>query len=409
MTTSGTVQENLQVLFDAMDATRAEREELYTWFHQHPELSMQEERTAARVEEELRAYGCEVLSLAGTGRVGILRNGDGPTVLFRADMDALPIAEDSGLEYAVAKERGLMHACGHDFHTACLLGATRAYAEHPAAWSGTLIALFQPGEEAGGGAQKMVDDGLAEKIPQPDVALAQHVGPFAPDYAMTTRPGALMAEATNWKITVYGRGGHGSQPHLSTDAVVLAANIITRLQTVIAREFDPQQMGILTVGSVHAGASSNSIADSAQLGINTRAMSPEATEQIVAALKRIVRAECLAAQSPREPEFELLDAVPPVHNDEATTARVVDSFTEIFGADAVYGNMAPLTGSEDFPIIPHALSVPYCYWGWGGFPDTEGAPANHSPAFNPALQPTLDTGTRYAIAGIGLWLAQARD
>lgn len=309
MTTSGTVPENLQVLFAALDATRAEREELYTWFHQHPELSMQEEHTAARVKEELRAYGCEVLSLAGTGRVGILRNGDGPTVLFRADMDALPIAEDSGLEYAVAKERGLMHACGHDFHTACLLGATRAYAAHPEAWSGTLIALFQPGEEAGGGAQKMVDDGLADKIPQPDVALAQHVGPFAPDYAMTTRPGALMAEATNWKITVYGRGGHGSQPHLSTDAVVLAANIITRLQTVIAREFGPQQMGILTVGSVHAGASSNSIAESAQLGINTRAMSPEATEQIVVALKRIVRALLLLVLgrfpghggSPRQP------------------------------------------------------------------------------------------------------------
>lgn len=287
MTTSGTVPENLQVLFAAMDATRTEREELYTWFHQHPELSMQEERTAARVEEELRAYGCEVISLAGTGRVGIVRNGDGPTVLFRADMDALPIAEDSGLEYAVSKERGLMHACGHDFHTACLLGAIRAYTEHPEAWSGTLIALFQPGEEAGGGAQKMVDDGLADMIPQPDVALAQHVGPFAPDYAMTTRPGALMAEAT--------------------------------------------------------------------------------------------------------------------------TTRVVDFFTELFGADAVYGNMAPLTGSEDFPIIPDALSVPYCYWGWGGFPEMEGAPANHSPAFNPALQPTLDTGTRYAIAGIGLWLAQARD
>ncbi|MEX3507136.1 hypothetical protein VVR85_07010 [Corynebacterium sp. LK2590] len=137
-------------------------------------------------------------------------------------------------------------------------------------------------------------------------------------------------------------------------------------------------------------------------------MSPEATEQIVAAIKRIVRAECLAAQSPREPEFDLLDAVPPVRNDKATTARVVDSFTELFGADAVYGNMAPLTGSEDFPIIPHALSVPYCYWGWGGFPDTGAAPANHSPAFNPALQPTLDTGTRYAIAGIGIWLAQAQ-
>lgn len=397
-------------LIKSLEATREEREELYKWFHQNPELSMEEYETSARIEAELDKLGYEVIAVGKTGKVGVLSNGDGPIVAMRADFDALPLAEDTGKDYSADPQLGRMHACGHDMHVTCLLGAARAFADHKDAWQGTFIALFQPGEEAGGGAQDMVDGGLAEKVPTPDVVLAQHVltGLFPADgsepvaYGVGTLSGPVMSAASNWKVTIHGKGGHGSKPHLAVDPVVVGARAVLALQTLVSREVDPREMAVVTVGAFNAGVSSNSIPSKAELGINTRAFSDEVSQYLQDGIKRIVTAECQAAGCP-EPEFEYLDSVPAVDNDEEATQKVMDAFRARFNEDEV-ADFGRDTGSEDFPLLPRAFGVPSCYWALGGFADPRTAPANHSPFFAPDLQPTLDRGTEAIIVAAGAWL-----
>ncbi|OYD61381.1 hippurate hydrolase [Rhodococcus sp. OK302] len=401
---------------------RGWQEDLYRDLHEHPELSHQEHRTAGIVAKRLRATGFSVhAGIGGTGVVGVLRGGDGPTVLLRADMDALPIREATGLPYAstgtasdaAGDEVPVMHACGHDVHVACLLGAAQLLADAVEHWNGTLIALFQPAEEVGDGARAMVDDRLGELFPTVDVALGQHVLP-APAGVVGTRSGPVLSAADSMRIIVHGRGGHGSMPQATVDPVVLAAMIVVRLQTVISRETVPGEPAVLTVGRIAAGTKSNVIADHAVLELNVRTYSEATRTAILDAIRRIVVAECQASRSPKDPEFELFDRFPLTANDSDATARVAAAFVGYFGERSVVLPMQ--TASEDFSDIPTALGVPYTYWGFGGIdPDvyrraelagrvSEDVPVNHSAVFAPVIQPTLDTKTEALVVAALAWL-----
>jgi amidohydrolase len=410
-------------VLEGLAGIRTEQEGLYRDVHEHPELSHQETRTAALVAGRLRDAGFEVHEgVGGTGVVGVLRNGDGATVLLRADMDALPVREATGMPYAstvvatdaAGAEVPVMHACGHDMHVACLAGAAHLLAAGREHWHGTLIALFQPAEEVGDGARRMVEGGLADLIPTPDVALAQHVMP-APAGRIGTHAGAALSAADSMRITVHGRGAHGSMPQAAVDPVVLAAMIVVRLQTVVAREVPPGETAVLTVGSLQAGTKSNVIPDHAVLQLNVRTFSDATRRTVLDAIERIVRAECQASGSPAEPEFELFDRFPLTENDAATTDRVATAFADFFGERAE--PVGSQSASEDFSDIPTALGVPYTYWFVGGI-DAElydaaeqagrvaqDVPVNHSARFAPVLQPTLDTGTQALVAGALAWLA----
>ncbi|MBV9830359.1 MAG: amidohydrolase, partial [Marmoricola sp.] len=351
-------------------------------------------------------------------------NGTGPTVLLRADMDALPVLEASGLPYAsdvVAADADgvdwpVMHACGHDVHVACLLGAVSLLAAATDAWGGTVVAVFQPAEEVADGARGMVDDGLADLVGSPDVALCQHVLPF-PAGVVGTRVGPVLSAADSMRITVHGRGAHGSMPQASVDPVVLAAMIVVRLQTVISRETTPGEPAVLTVGSIQAGTKSNVIPDHAVIALNVRSYHEPTRQAVLDAIRRIVTAECDASGSPLPPEFELFDRFPVTENDPEVTRRVTDAFQAHFGDQAV--ELPLQTASEDFSDIPTALGVPYTYWGIGGIDPAEyekarkagriaqDIPVNHSATFAPVLQPTLDTGTSALVVAALAWLSRA--
>lgn len=404
---------------------RAWQEDLYRDLHRHPELSHQEHRTAAVVAEPLGATGFAVTTgVGGTGVVGVLHNGAGPTVLLRADMDALPVREETGLPYASTETAipvgedapvPVMHACGHDMHTACLLGAARLLADGRQHWGGTLVVVFQPAEETIDGARGMVTDGLAELTGPVDVVLGQHVAPL-PAGALATIPGPAFAGCASIRITVYGRGGHASMPQSTVDPVVLAAAIVLRLQGVVAREVEPGEPAVVTVGRLHAGTRANIIADRAELLINIRFYSESVRSTLLAAIRRIVAAECAASGSPREPDFDIFEQAPITDNDTDVTARVDTAFTAVFGSEAM--TTAPrVIGSEDFSDIARGVDAPYTFWLFGGadpalfaVPGADDAmpldvPVNHSPHFAPVIQPTLNTGTTALVAAALAWLA----
>ncbi|UMG91826.1 amidohydrolase [Nocardioides sp. TF02-7] len=396
-------------------------EDLYRDLHAHPELSHQEHRTAALVPDRLRDAGCEVHEgIGGTGVVGVLAKGPGPTVLLRADMDALPVREETGLPYASTvtatdgdTEVPVMHACGHDVHVACLAGATTLLAQARDQWSGRLVVVFQPAEETADGARAMLDDGLAGIVGDVDVAMAQHVLPM-PAGRVGTRTGAVLSAADSMRITVHGRGAHGSMPQAAVDPVVLAAMIVVRLQTVVAREVAPGDPAVLTVGSIAAGSKSNVIPDHAVLQLNVRTYDEATRAAVLAAIERIVRAECQASGSPAEPELELFDRYPLTENDAGVTGRVAEAFAAFFGDRA--GELPQQSASEDFSDLPRAFGAPSTYWGIGGTdPDAyaraqeagrvaQDVPVNHSAGFAPVVQPTLDTGVEALVVGALAWL-----
>lgn len=404
------------------DSIQQEQEAFYRDLHQHPELSHQETRTAAAVATRLKAWGFEVTTdIGGTGVTGVMRNGEGSTVLLRADMDALPVQEKTGADYASTAEATdaegrstpVMHACGHDVHVSCLLGASRLLSENPDAWQGTLVVLFQPAEETGDGARGMLEDGLADAIPHPDVALGQHVL-VGPSGTVNTRVGPVLSSADSVRITVHGRGGHGSMPQNTVDPVILAAFIAVRLQTIVSRELPPSEPAVLTVGSIRAGTKSNIIPDDAILELNMRTYTTQTREHMLAAIARIARAESVASGAPKEPEIEVYDSFPLTSNDEAVTAKLAAAFREHFGDQT--GELPLQTASEDFSDVPTGLGAPYSYWGIGGT-DAElwrtavangtvesDIPGNHSPMFLPVMQPTLQTGTAALIVAAGAWL-----
>lgn len=379
------------------------QEELYVHLHKHPELSMQEFETAAEITRRLESFGYSVQQIGG-GVVGVLENGEGPTVLFRADIDALPVEENTDLPYR-SEVPGVMHACGHDLHITAGLGAASLLAENREAWGGTYIALFQPGEETAAGARSMVDHGLLDKIPKPDVALGQHVLASPAAGMVGTVSGPIFSAAASIKVTVFGKGSHGSMPHLGIDPILLASSIVLRLQGIVAREVSPFQFAVVTVGSLQAGTKANIIPDRAVLQLNIRAFDLGVRDQLLAAIERIVTAECDASGSPQPPQLETYDFYPPTTNDAAATAKVSEAFLEHFGPDRVI-TMDPITASEDFSVIPDAFGIPYCYWGFGGFAPGQQAFPNHNPGFGPVMQPTLRTGTEAAVSAVLAYLGK---
>ncbi|MGC9669849.1 amidohydrolase [Planosporangium sp. 12N6] len=388
--------------------------DLYQDLHRHPELSFAETRTAVELGHHLRELGYEVaVGVGRTGVVGVLRNGAGPTVMLRADMDALPVTERTGLPYASTRA-GVMHACGHDLHCAWLVGAAALLAHSGDRWAGTVLVVFQPAEEVGGGAEAMVDDGLFDRFGRPDVALGQHVGP-APAGRVLSRPGLMMAASDSLRVRLFGRGGHGARPESTVDPVVMAASTVLRLQTVVSREVPATEAAVVTVGALHSGTKENIIPDDAELKLSVRSFDPRIRELVLAGIERIVRGEAAAAGAPKPPEIELERAFAPVVNDEAATARVSDAFIAHFGADRVVP--APLlTGGEDFGEYSTRGGFPSVFWFVGGTdPDAyaraeqlgrvdRDIPSNHSPYFAPVLDPTLSTGVETLVTAALAWL-----
>jgi amidohydrolase len=418
VSSSDTVLRNLDDLLPDLEA-------LYKDVHSHPELSMQEMRTAGLAADRLRAAGYEVTTGVGkTGVVGLLRNGDGPTVMLRADMDALPIEETTGLPYASkvkatdpgGKTVPVGHMCGHDMHVAWLVGATTLLAQARKEWRGTVMAVFQPGEETAEGAQAMIDDGLFDRFPKPAVVLGQHVM-VGPAGAVAGRTGAITSAADSLQIRLFGRGAHGSMPQASIDPVVMAAATVMRLQTVVSREVAAAEAAVVTIGSLQAGTKENVIPDEAIIKLNVRTFDAGVRKRVLAAIERIVNAEAAASGAPKPPEITPLDRYPLNVNDAEASARVVDAFRRHFPADRVrQTGRAP--ASEDFGSFGTEWHVPSVFWFVGGTdPDTYAEakeagrvneiPVNHSPRFAPVIHPTLETGVETLIVAARAWLGMA--
>lgn len=401
-------------------------EAIYKDLHQHPELPFQEVRTAEIAARQLREYGFEVKEkIGGTGVVGILRNGDGPIVMLRADMDALPMKEATGLSYASTMEainaKGetvpVAHSCGHDMHTAWLIGAAKVLANAREFWQGTLITVFQPAEETAEGSQKMIDDGLIELIPRPDVIMGQHLLQFRAG-TVAYCSGQTLTAGDSLLVRFFGKGAHGGMPHQGIDPLVMAAAAVVRLQTIVSREVSPQSQVVVTVGEFHAGTAENIIPAEAYIKLNVRTTDEEVRRHVLEAIKRICIAEARASNAPQEPVFEEINNFPLTVNDEKVTKMVSAAFHTHFGARLI--ETLPLGASEDFGRYGQVWNVPYMYWFVGGCEQNkydkamqEGAvgqlPGPHSPFWAPALYPTLQTGIETMLAAAGVWLAKESE
>lgn len=387
-------------------------EALYKHFHAHPELSNQEKETSHHIARHLSDLNSFVINtnIGGYGIAAVLKNGTGNIVMLRPDMDALPIAEKTSLPYASSVVmpdaegifKPVMHACGHDMHMTCLLAAAETLTNMREHWNGTLIVLFQPAEERGTGAQAMVDDGLYEKVPVPDYVLGQHIMAMRAG-SVGLRTGTLMAAADSMKVKLFGRGGHGSQPHRTIDPALLAAHVVVRLQGIVSREVDSNDVAVVTVGSIQAGQTENVIADEAELGIDFRSVNPESRAKLLAAVKRMVKAECEASGATREPEFKMSRTFPVTSNEKPATARIASSFTKFF--EGKFNPHIPITTvAEDFPILATSQHRPYVFWHFGGVDEKiwdqkereltliQDVPMNHSSEFAPVIHPTMETG-----------------
>ncbi|MFI9778493.1 amidohydrolase [Streptomyces sp. NPDC051956] len=405
---------------------RDELAAFYQDLHQNPELSLQETRTAGLLAQRLRDAGFDEVAegIGVTGVVGLLRNGEGPVVMLRADFDALPVEEKTGLPYA-SQARGVdnegrdvpvMHACGHDMHAACLTGAAMLLAQSRDQWRGTLLVVFQPAEELAVGARGMVDDGLFERFPKPEIVLGQHVGPL-PAGVIGYGTGPVMAAADSLNITLHGRGGHGSRPEASIDPVLMAANVVTRLQGIVAREVPPAETAVVTVGRLQAGTKDNIIPDKAELGVNVRTFTPAIRDKVRDAIERIVTAESQASGAEQPPEFDWTGSAPALVSEPEATQTTVTAFAEHFGPQRIMP-MPQVNASEDVGVFGQVLGVPTVFWFWGGL-DTETVltalaedrldelPANHSPHFAPLVEPTLSTGVEALVVAALEWLADA--
>jgi amidohydrolase len=399
-------------------------EAAYKDIHAHPELSMQEHRTAAIAARHLKDHGYDVTTGVGeTGVVGLLRNGEGPTVMLRADMDALPILEATGLDYAskvtgkdsAGNEVPVAHSCGHDMHVTWLMGATALLSQQLDGWSGTLMAVFQPGEETAQGARAMIDDGLRKRFPRPDVVLGQHVM-VGPAGSVAGSSGPITSAADSLQIRLFGRGAHGSMPQASIDPVVMAAATVMRLQTIVSRETAATEAAVVTVGVLQAGTKENVIPDEALIKLNVRTFDAGVRKHVLEAIERIANAEAAASGAPRTPEITPLDNYPLNVNDKAASDRVRDALRRHFGADQVH-HTGPAPASEDFGCFGTAWDVPSVFWFVGGTDPqvyakakAEGRvnelPVNHSPYFAPVIHPTLETGVEAIVAGALAWLAK---
>jgi hippurate hydrolase len=418
-----TESKSAETVLRHLDDLLPDLETLYTDIHAHPELSMQETRTAGLAADRLRAAGYDVTTGVGTtGVVGLLRNGDGPTVMLRADMDALPVREATGLPYAstiTATDRDgttvpVMHACGHDMHVTWLVGATTLFARAREAWHGTLLAVFQPAEETAQGAQAMIDDGLFKRFPKPAVVLGQHVM-VGPAGVLGAREGVITSAADSLRIRLFGRGAHGSMPQASIDPVVMAAATVLRLQTIVSRELAATDAAVLTIGALQAGTKENVIPDEALLKLNVRTFDEGVRTRVLAAIERIVKAEAEASGAPKPPEITPLDRYALVRNDPRATTRVADAFRRHFPAGRVR-ETGPTSASEDFGSFGAEWHAPSVFWFVGGTdPDVYAKakaanrlgelPTNHNPRFAPVLHPTLETGVEALVTAAGAWFS----
>jgi hippurate hydrolase len=380
---------------------------LYRHFHAHPELSLQEKETAARVASELQAVGAEVTTgVGGHGVVAILKNGAGPTVLVRTDLDALPVVENTGLVYSSqvrvpglgGAEVGVMHACGHDIHITCLIGVARYLASHKQRWQGTVVLIGQPAEERGMGARAMLQDGLFERFPKPDYALALHVDAALAAGQVGCRPGYCFSNTDSVDITVRGKGGHGAYPHTTVDPIVEAAQLILALQTIVSREIIPTEPAVITVGSIHGGTKHNIIPDSCQLQLTVRSYSTDVRKQLLKAIERKAKGVAMASGAP-EPIVKITEGMPALFNDEPLAGRIESVFRRALGADKV--TPAELSmGGEDFALYGKA-GVPALMFRLGSVDARRLArykelgqepPSLHSPLYYPDAEETLPTG-----------------
>lgn len=414
---SGPILANLDGLLPGLEA-------IYKDIHSHPELSMQEHRTAGVAADHLRSAGYEVTTGVGkTGVVGLLRNGEGPIVMLRADMDALPVLEATGLSYAskvtavdsTGKTVPVMHACGHDIHVTWLIGAATLFARSRDAWRGTLMAVFQPAEETAEGSQAMIDDGLFERFTRPDVILGQHVMSM-PAGVIAGRIGVTTSAADSLQIRLFGRGAHGSMPEASVDPVVMAASTVLRLQGIVSREVPPTEAAVVTIGVLQAGTKENVIPDEAIIKLNVRTFDEGVRKLVLAAIERIVNAEAAASGAPRKPEITPLDSYSLTSNDPDATRRVRDALRAFFPADSVQ-ETKPTMASEDFGSFGSEWHVPSVFWFVGGTdPEAyakakkEGTisqiPTNHNPHFAPVIHPTLKTGVETLVVVSQAWLGK---
>lgn len=386
----------------------AEHVQMYKTFHCAPELSSAEHRTAEAIEARLTALGIEHFRSGGTGVVGLLTNGEGPVIGFRADTDGLPIAEATDLDYSSTatgilpdgSEAPTMHGCGHDTHITAALAAANYLTANRDIWRGTVVLLFQPGEETAWGAKAMVDDGLWDNAPRPDVILAQHVMPVEAG-KFWLRAGNMASLADSWRITVRGRQAHGSQPEKSLDPIVAAASMVLRLQTIVSRELAPITPAVVTVGTFHAGLKENIIPETAEFSVNVRTPDEDIRSHVLASIRRIVAAEA-AASGIDEPAIVEINRFPRLFNDPGHTARATAALQAAFGEDAVIDEPLGM-GSEDAGWLGDAIGVPVVFWAFGAFPDaafTNGkTPAgNHSPQFAPDAELAVTYGTGAAVA-----------
>jgi amidohydrolase len=401
-----------------LEGQRESLAKFYKELHQTPELSFAEEKTAAKMAEELRRLGFETTEHVGRhGVVGVLKNGEGKTLMLRADMDALPVVEETELGYA-SKVRtedshgavvGVMHACGHDMHMTNLVGTLRYLVENRDAWRGTVVAIFQPAEERGAGAQAMLDDGLFARFPKPHYALALHVAADRPTGKIACRTGFALANVDSVDITIHGRGGHGAYPHTTIDPVVIACRLVLDLQTIVGREMKPIEPAVITVGSIHGGTKHNVIGDDCKLQITVRSFTPAVRQQLIDAIRRKAKAQCDSSGAPA-PDIEVSDGTPALWNDPDLAERILPAIRRAIGDDNVV-EAEPSMGGEDFGAFGRA-GVPIVMMSVGAvdperlekYRKDDGAePSLHSPRFYPDVDATITTGvTAFVSAALEL-------
>lgn len=391
-----------------LDAIVPDIEKLYIDLHQSPELSLHEEKTSAKMAERLRGLGFTVTErVGGFGVVAVLANGTGPTILVRADMDALPVDEKTGLPYAskvTTKDDGgatvpVMHACGHDIHMSSLVGMATLLSKAKDQWKGTLVLIAQPAEEKGGGAASMLKDGLFTRFPKPDFAVAFHDSGELPAGRVGVTPGWALASVDSVDVTIAGRGGHGAYPHLAVDPIVIAARTIVSLQTLVSRENNPFEPAVVTVGSIHGGTKHNIIPDEVKLQLTVRSYKDDVRKRLLDGIRRIVKAEAAAAGAPKEPTVNVAESTPSTFNDLALTKRVAAALSRHLG-EANVVETPPVMGGEDFSEYGRAGVPALIFWVGAADPkklaEARAAgttlPSIHSPQFAPERVPTLRTG-----------------
>ena len=397
-----------------IDGVFPQARSVYIHIHQNPELSSQETQTAAYLAQQLRGLGYEVTEhVGGTGIVALLKNGAGPTVMLRTELDALPVEEKTGLPYASkvrvkdssGRDVPVMHACGHDLHMASLVGTAAILAQSKNTWHGTLMLIGQPAEETISGAEPMIKDGLFTRFAKPDVGIALHVGNELPAGKVGITPGVYDSNADSLRITIFGKGGHGAAPQTTVDPIVLAARTILALQTIVSREVKPGEAAVVTVGYIRAGTKNNIIPDQAEMGLTIRTFNADVRKHVLSSINRIVKAEAESAGAPREPEVVQYEKTDSVYNDPALAQRLRGVLEATLGKDNVVTE-EPIMPSEDYSYFVEQ-GVPSLYFSLGGadpqkYTEAKRAgqnlPSNHSPFFAPDVDPALRTGIEAEVA-----------